>query len=404
MATKSILSRKVGILALSTLSMISLTTSPSYAAIAQAFHAGNTFVQMLTSIPNLAALIAGLVIGRLAAGRMPHKYLAITGVALICLGGLAPLVYHASLSFLLVCSAVIGFGQGMVTNIVQVLITEELPENQRQDVMGKNTAFTNFGAMLVIFAGGVLAAKSWVNNYLAYLFPVLILIIVLIALPLHKSEAVENVQTKNSPVEKTKISVNKFTWLIALGGFCSMVLYNVFSNNISLFVTAHHLGGSALAGGLSMIGLLGGLLCGIIVGSLAKVLKNYTISSSFLLMALSFLIIGFANSMIMIGVGSFLSGAALSLCMAQYPYLISISADKTSVPMSIGVYSAGLAIGGFASPFLMNILAGSDTSALNIFTTSGLASLVLCILIAAIGLQRKIVEQAFGQSGKTENA
>jgi len=236
------------------------------------------------------------------------------------------------------------------------------------------------------------------------LVSVLILIIVLIALPLHKSAAVENVQTKNSPAEKTKISVNKFTWLIALGGFCSMVLYNVFSNNISLFVTAHHLGGSALAGGLSMIGLLGGLLCGIIVGSLAKVLKNYTISSSFLLMALSFLIIGFANSMIMIGVGSFLSGAALSLCMAQYPYLISISADKTSVPMSIGVYSAGLAIGGFASPFLMNILAGSDTSALNIFTTSGLASLVLCILIAAIGLQRKIVEQAFGQSGKTENA
>lgn len=404
MTTKSIRSRKIGILALSTLSMISLTTSPSYAAIAQAFHAGNTFVQMLTSIPNLAALIAGLVIGRLAAGRMPHKYLAVSGVALICLGGLAPLLYHGSLAFLLVCSAVIGFGQGMVTNIVQVLITEELPESQRQDVMGKNTAFTNFGAMLVIFVGGLLAAKSWVNNYLAYLFPVLILIIVLIALPLHVTDEKTPVQAADTSQKPAKISLNKFTWIIALGGFCSMVLYNVFSNNIALFVTSHHLGGSALAGMLSMVGLLGGLLCGIIVGSLVKVLKNYTISSSFFLMALSFLLIGFANSMVVIGIGSFLSGAALSLCMAQYPYLISISADKTSMPMSIGVYSAGLAIGGFASPFLMNVLAGNEMSALNVFTTSGLVSLVLCVVVAVAGLQKRIVTNAFGQSGEMKKA
>ncbi|WP_054732903.1 MFS transporter [Secundilactobacillus similis] len=330
--TKSVLQRRIAILALGTMSMVSLAISPSYAAIAQAFKASNTMVQMLTSIANLAALIAGLMVGRLVSGSMSRKKIVVTAVALICIGGLLPLAIHGSMGILIVFSAIIGFGQGMVTNMVQILITEELPEKNRQSAMGQNTTFTNIGAMVLITLGGVLAAKSWINNYWVFLIPVLVLIIVMICLPsqnIYANQAKDDADV-DANVDNGKIELNKYSWAITFLGFLSMLLYNVFSNNISMFVVSHKLGGSAQAGILSMIGLLGGLLAGLIVGKLAKILPKYTISISFLLMALSYLIIGWSNSMSLVIVGSFLSGAALSVCMAQYPFLISISIKPSS--------------------------------------------------------------------------
>lgn len=135
--TKSVLQRRIAILALGTMSMVSLAISPSYAAIAQAFKASNTMVQMLTSIANLAALIAGLMVGRLVSGSMSRKKIVVTAVALICIGGLLPLAIHGSMGILIVFSAIIGFGQGMVTNMVQILITEELPEKIVNQQWGK---------------------------------------------------------------------------------------------------------------------------------------------------------------------------------------------------------------------------------------------------------------------------
>lgn len=198
--------------------------------------------------------------------------------------------------------------------------------------MGQNTTFTNIGAMVLITLGGVLAAKSWINNYWVFLIPVLVLIIVMICLPsqnIYANQAKDDADV-DANVDNGKIELNKYSWAITFLGFLSMLLYNVFSNNISMFVVSHKLGGSAQAGILSMIGLLGGLLAGLIVGKLAKILPKYTISISFLLMALSYLIIGWSNSMSLVIVGSFLSGAALSVCMAQYPFLISISIKPSS--------------------------------------------------------------------------
>ncbi|GAA3608836.1 hypothetical protein GCM10022296_10480 [Secundilactobacillus similis DSM 23365 = JCM 2765] len=395
--TKSVLQRRIAILALGTMSMVSLAISPSYAAIAQAFKASNTMVQMLTSIANLAALIAGLMVGRLVSGSMSRKKIVVTAVALICIGGLLPLAIHGSMGILIVFSAIIGFGQGMVTNMVQILITEELPEKNRQSAMGQNTTFTNIGAMVLITLGGVLAAKSWINNYWVFLIPVLVLIIVMICLPsqnIYANQAKDDADV-DANVDNGKIELNKYSWAITFLGFLSMLLYNVFSNNISMFVVSHKLGGSAQAGILSMIGLLGGLLAGLIVGKLAKILPKYTISISFLLMALSYLIIGWSNSMSLVIVGSFLSGAALSVCMAQYPFLISISIKPSSLGMAFGVYNGGLAIGGFLSPLIINPLTNAlqNTLHMNIFLVSGVLSVIITVLIVLVQFQARLLKQ-----------
>ncbi|KZL39420.1 MFS transporter [Secundilactobacillus collinoides] len=393
---KSVMSRKVGILSLSTLSMITLCISPSYAAIGKAFQASNTLVQMLTSLPNLAALVAGLVIGKIASTKLSHKTLSIIALALILLGGLSPLIYHANIGFLLLCSAVMGFGQGMISNLVQILITSELPEDQRQSTMGKNTAFSNLGAMVVIFLGGILAAKSWVNNYMVFFFPILILIIVIFALPNRYNEQVKTNDQKETTTESKSVSLNKYTWQITFCSFFSMLIYNVYANNISIYITEHHIGGSSQAGTASMIGLFGGLVCGIFVAKLAKVFGASTIGISFITMALSFLIVGFTTSLIVVMIGSFLSGAGLSLCMAQYPYLISISVDSATAPTAFGFYNACLAFGGALSPIIINaiMVPFKNSAVLNTFTVSGIIALVIGLIVIFSRFQNRIIQRS----------
>lgn len=56
---------RIGVLTVSAMGMASLAITPSYAAIAKFFALNNTSVQMLTSLPNLFMMLAGIAVGRL---------------------------------------------------------------------------------------------------------------------------------------------------------------------------------------------------------------------------------------------------------------------------------------------------------------------------------------------------
>lgn len=131
---------RIGVLAVSSMGMAALAITPSYAAIAKTFALSNTSVQMLTSLPNLFMMIAGLIIGKLTASKINLKTLTISAIILVVIGGFMPLAFHTSFMFLLFCSCLVGLGQGACTNLSQVLISQMLPEKERQSTMGLTAA------------------------------------------------------------------------------------------------------------------------------------------------------------------------------------------------------------------------------------------------------------------------
>ncbi|WP_240142973.1 hypothetical protein [Limosilactobacillus gastricus] len=89
--SKSYISKtRIGVLAVSAMGMAALAITPSYAAIAQNFGLNNTSVQMLTSLPNLFMMLAGIIIGKLTTTKINLKTLTIWAIILICLGALCP--------------------------------------------------------------------------------------------------------------------------------------------------------------------------------------------------------------------------------------------------------------------------------------------------------------------------
>ncbi|MFC6180569.1 MFS transporter [Lactiplantibacillus daowaiensis] len=392
--SKSYISKtRIGVLAVSSMGMAALAITPSYAAIAKTFALGNTSVQMLTSLPNLFMMLAGLIIGKLTASKINLKTLTLSAIVLVVIGGFLPLAYHDSFAFLLFCSCLVGLGQGACTNLSQVLISQMLPEKERQSTMGLTTTFTNIGGIIFIMGGGQLAAtNTWVNNYWIYIFTLLVLVVTLALVPLHPEQV--NQDDGNSG---EKIQLNKYVFYCAFWAFFTMLLNNVLNNNISLFVVDEKLGATSQAALTSTISLIGGMLCGLIVGVIGKKFKYTSISMSFILYGLSYLLVGFGHSLMLAFVGSFFVGAAMSIAMGQFPYLISITVGKNSVSMALGVYVAIYSVGGVVSPFIINPLTSAVKSmGLNAFSVSGVLALILGVACLLVNFQKKLVQDALG--------
>lgn len=391
--SKSYISKtRIGVLAVSSMGMAALAITPSYAAIAKYFALNNTMVQMLTSLPNLFMMLAGLIIGKLTANKINLKTLTLIAIGLVVVGGLLPLAYHDNFAFLLVCSSLVGLGQGACTNLSQVLISDMLPEKERQSTMGLTTTFTNIGGIVFILGGSQLAASSsWVANYWIYLFSFLVLVTVIALVPFKPEKVNDDSQNATTGT----IKLNKYVYYCAAWGFGVMLLNNVLNNNISLFVAQEKLGSTSQAGLTSTISLVGGMLCGLIVGQIGKKFKFSTIAISYFLYAISYLLIGYGHSLILAFIGSFFVGAAMSIAMGQFPYLISISVSKISVSMALGVYVAIYSIGGVVSPFVINPLTSALASmGLNAFTVSGYLALILGIICLVGKFQKNLVEHA----------
>lgn len=382
---------RIGVLAVSTMGMAALAITPSYAAIAKNFALSNTSVQMLTSLPNLFMMLAGLIIGKLTASKINLKTLTISAIILVVIGGFLPLAFHTSFAFLLLCSCLVGLGQGACTNLSQVLISQMLPEKERQSTMGLTTTFTNIGGIIFIMGGGQLAAtNTWVNNYWIYIFSLLVLIVTLALVPFHPEAVNQDDGSSNE-----KIQLNKYVFYCAFWGFFVMLLNNVLNNNISLFVVQEKLGATSQAALTSTISLIGGMLCGLIVGVIGKKFKYTSISMSFIIYGLSYLLVGFGHSLLLAFIGSFFVGAAMSIAMGQFPYLISISVGKSSVSMALGVYVAIYSIGGVVSPFIINPLTSIvENMGLNVFSVSGIIALILGVACILLNFQKKLVQDA----------
>lgn len=391
--TKASISKtRIGVLAVSMMGMAALAITPSYAAIARAFSLTNTGVQMLTSLPNLFMMVAGIIIGKLTASRFNLKSLTLLAILLVTIGGLLPLAFHTNFAFLVFCSCLVGLGQGACTNLTQVLISQILPKKERESTMGLSTTFINIGGIVFIMGGGQIASmSSWVNNYWIYLFSLLILLAVLLLLPF-RPKVLEQSQADKLG---NKIVLNKYVFYSALWAFLTMLLNNVLNNNISLFVVHEHLGATTQAAFTSTISLIGGMLCGLVVGLIGKRFKYSSIALSFFVYGLAYLLIGVFHSLLIVFVGSFLVGAAMSIAMGQFPYLISISVADNSVSMALGVYVAIYSIGGVISPFVINPLTSLvKNMGLNVFSVSGILALIIGCVCLLAKYQKNLVNNA----------
>ena len=387
---------KIGIFSMSLLSMAPLGIVPSIALIAASFpEASVSEVQMLTSIPSLMSLVAAVIVARVA-NIIPRKLLAVSGPALVLVGGILPFLLPANLPLMLVCSGILGCGVGFVSNLTQVLITDLLAPEERQEAMALNTVFVNVGGIFMTFVGGQLASGGWRNNYLVYLIALVPIIAVAALIPM-KSQSVEAAKEAD-PKPKMRESVTANVIIIAAITLVYMLLYNVFSNNIALLLSERNLGDSGISGIVSSIGLIGGMIAGMVVGKIIPYFQKISLGVSFALLAIAMAVIALVPNAIVITVAAFFTGVSMTILMAQCPFLISLSTTPLTMPGAMAVYSIGSSFGSFASPTVMNAINSAvfGGGAGNCILLAAIISIIVAALVILSGFQARVLAELKG--------
>lgn len=392
---------KAGIFSLTLISMSALGITPSLSAIAEAFpEGGATAAQMLTAIPSLIGIAAAIVVGKIA-NHTSKKAIGLFGALCIAVGGLLPYLYNANLTFLLVCSGILGFGVGTITNVTQLLFTEFLPPEERQSAMALNTAFVSVGAMFMTTVGGILAAGGWRNNYLVYLLAVVVLVASAILIP-NDRDKVEEIKEERAEAPKAHLQASSI--VVGLLGVAFLALYNALMNNMAMHAISSGIASpetvSTIAGMAGTIANLAGLLCGLVLGKLLPHFQKQSFLVAFGLLGVGLIIVGLSTNAVLYYAGAFVVGAMLSIFMSQAPFVLSVSNPPYLMAASMAIYSAGTSIGGFVSPIVLNALSGAFAggSPSGTLVIAGIIGLAIAVALGVTGFQRKVLDKAFSQN------
>lgn len=393
---KTSLKIKVGVFSLSMLTMSTLIVSPIMSSVVNAFPNNSlSEVQMILSVANLTGIIAAFLVGRLALS-IPKRTIALIGVAMTFIFGLIPYAFHDNLLILIICSGLVGVSVGFITNVIPGLIAQYFTIEERQGAMGTQVVFVSLGMMILMYVSGALGANNWYQAYLTYIGAGIIFFVTWFCLPKKEQETATS-QNKKSLAD----ALNKYVIIVAILGFCFMVVNSVFNNNISLLIAEKNIGGSDVAGTVTMLGQLGGLITGLLVGRIAKLVKTKMIVLSFIVLGCSFILLSVASNLPMIVVGSFLARAGQTLFFSQAPFMITILVHPMLIPMGMAVLSTANSIGGFLSPVIVNALnelfIGSSVEGTMII--GGVLSFIISIFTFISDFQKKSMLQVEKKEG-----
>ena len=181
--------------------------------------------------------------------------------------------------------------------------------------------------------------------------------------------------------------------MLIIAGFFFLIANNAYSNNLALLVEQNGLGDSGTAGLATTIGQLGGLITGLLIGRIAKFVANHLLMIGFIIEGVALLAIGLATSLPVLIIGCFLAGAGLSVYYAQAPFLVTVLEKPYLIPLGIATMTTANALGGFASPVLVNAintLMGSTASGA-MFIGAAVA-LAIAIVLGVTNYQKHCLE------------
>lgn len=386
----------IGILALSMITLSGIFITPIISLVAQAFPDTSTSViQMIVSASTLTALIGAWITGKLSTV-ISRKTIALVGAGGILVFGALPFFIHANIYIVIALSALMGVCLGLINNVLPTLITLNYDVEQRQTMMGMQTAFASIGAMIFIYLVGQLGTIEWYYAYLVYLFAAVVMIIVWATLPSKQSFQFEDdaQDGKKSNLSIKEALTSKVMFLV-IAGFFFLIANNAYSNNISLVVTEAGFGDSNTSGLISTIGQLGGLIAGLLVGQMAKFAGKHLLMIGFFVEAVALLILGLSNNVPLLFIGAFLAGFGLTIYYAQTPFLITMLERPQLITLGIAAMTTMNALGGFASPVVVNAINSVvfDSAAYGTMIIGAVIALVFGVILGVTRFQERCLAE-----------
>src|SRR5699024_12513796 len=130
--------------------------SPALCLIAEAFpDASSTIIKLVLTAPSLM-IIPFSFLSSFLTFKMTKRTIIMIGLAIYLIGGIGPQLV-STIEVLLVLRLILGAGVGLVMPLSMSLINDYYTGQERTQMMGYNSAFSNFGGIITMLVAGWLA-------------------------------------------------------------------------------------------------------------------------------------------------------------------------------------------------------------------------------------------------------
>ena len=334
-----------------------------------------SLIELVTTIPSLFSMLAVLFSSKIASA-FGYKRIVLAGALIAGIFGTIPVILN-NIWLILLARGVFGFGCGLITSAMLILIIFFFQGEERSSMIGLQGSAGGLASLVTAFIGGRLLAISWHASFLVYLFGFLVFLAVLFFIP-----HVGSIRTSTSQGNETHSTAEWFR-LMSLGflTFVSVTLATVFVVKCSSLAALKQIGGSSIGSLLVMCISAGSLLAGFIYGRMKNSLKRLSLPVFYLICAAGFVLGSVSGSAVPMMAAAFLLGFGY---LAFVPFLqerVSVKfASFGAAGTTVILVFQGL--GAFIAPYAGTLLSLFTTSLSTQFMICG----VLYVVLAGVGL------------------
>jgi MFS family permease len=309
-----------------------------------------TTIQSLLTLPSLIS-IPFFFLGGALSRTISTKKMLIVGVSIIAVGGLLPIFLH-DFGAILVCRAIMGMGLGLMNPFAQSLVSDNFEDEGITLMFGIQAAATSAGNMIGCYASGYLAAISYNASFLCYLMAPVALLAIIFWVPKESKHPVK----RGTSALKDYFNIPVRLWLRYLYILILGITYFAYFNNTSMLMEVKGIGGTEAAGLTTALSSIIGIISGLLMPALNKKLKKCLLPMMTLAMMAGLAAELWANSMLLINIGSACIGFAYSVIM---PYTVaSLTREYPDLNHTVtsALFVAAGAIGASVSSYALAFL------------------------------------------------
>lgn len=311
-----------------------------------------TTLLLVSTLPSLTVIPATLIAGSVAGSKVKYRTLAVLGMTLFVLGGVAP-YFATDFSVILIERAVFGIGLGIMSPLANSLVMGVYEGDKVATMTGMVTLAMNIGGMVLQFMGGYFAAIGWNYSFLPHALGIISLLLVIFFLP-EPAQAPVTAETQKAPKEKLPV---KLFIIVLVYGIYTLSVYPMLVN-MSTLIVERGMGTTATAGIVLALLTIGGMVAGSVFGKLFKISGRFIMAVGYALAAIGFALVVFASNIALLSVGVFIEGFAMSTLIPASMMLISMTVKPSQMALGVSFFMAGMNLFGFLSTYWIGAIAG----------------------------------------------
>ncbi|WP_051355776.1 MFS transporter [Acetobacterium malicum] len=337
-----------------------------------------TTLLLVSTLPSLTVIPATLVAGSVAGSKVGYRTLAIVGITLFILGGVAP-YFADDFTVILLERAIFGIGLGIMAPLGNALVMGVFEGDKVATMTGLVMLSGNIGGMILQFMGGYFASIGWNYSFLPHALGIISLVLVIFFLPEPPKAPVMN---NSQMVNKEKLPVKLFIIVLAYGLY-TLAIYPMLVN-MSTLIVDRGLGTTATAGLVLALLTIGGMVAGSIFGKVFKLSGRFIMALGYALATIGLIMVIIANNIAFLSVGVFIEGFAMSTLIPASMMLISMTVKPSQMALGVSFFMAGMNLFGFLSTYWIGLIAGisGDAVTIPIAVGAGVTAVLFVIYLA----------------------